>query len=899
MAGPAAAPADFNPFAAAGLVQQPDGTWASPTNDNAPSLSGVTTAPAPQLVPGQAAPADIPTMHIAAPKLPAAAPGPVATPPIGVPGGHVGVPGGHVGVPAQTTAAPQATTEFNPFAAAGLVQLPDGTWGSPTAAPASTTATPAPGFEAQEVRDYPLADRFTDFLREADNHVRQMTSSGVHGFSGGLDEILLPAIPAIINHLTNAVPFDQAYTDAVNKMRAPREEFAVEHPNEAMSLELLGSVGGLSKLTAPIFAGVPGVAGSVAKGIGSGLTAATGRALSPEAMGRVQRALTYAGNIATSAATGGALGFLQTPGDVNQRIEGAQSGAELGGLIPVGAGPAIKMGKAAYKLANPLSIVGPKSTEIMRELAGLKPGEAVPARATPLLPEMPLNSGEAFDNAGLAAEQNRLNQTDPALLAAHQAAQSASIQSAATTRQPLGVQLASGAMRPPEASAATANALRDARDTFRAEAQRLWNRPTITGVKPDMDLLHASVTRSIEALPASHREVIGKTPELGAALRSLDTLPDGASLADVNYVRSELLEIERSYRRTQPYVAKVAGEAAAAVLRGIESNPALRANPRAMVDYERARDFTRNVAQAMGFKAFRDMVQAAETGTNIGGVANGLFNFGKGYEVNPQGVSKVDDLLKGVQKSWADLKTANAGVPVSITNNGVTRTLDPSVPFGARTDLTQGARDFITNSFLDRTLSNVTGVGNQGLQRLNQLQADIGRNRAWMRDSGLFSNDQMNLWDRIQQAAIVGARVNNQRSPGSQTFRLLAGDKYLDGILGASLGKAWGPAIGAATAATLTHLFGETGLASWLGLAEMGVGMMGGRLGIQPMLESRFQPARDAIMAKVREAMENPRIAADLMKERGAKVSDATKAWMRSFAALAPGAVASIPEPAR
>lgn len=846
----------FDPFAAAGGVPV-----APPTNDNATSTP---TPAGPQvsqeLIPNYDANGKW-SGYTRAADTPGSAPTPDAAPQVVAPPqaakttpASPSVDQSGVTAPTQETrtAAPTQkakSAEFNPFAAAGGVPVE-------AAPPSDARPATASPIMSQEVRNQPWHQPITNAVQT----VLGGAESLKHGMSQGLDEILDPLVPAIAKSLATGMPFTKAYDAAVQEQRTRRTQFESEHPNIGTALEVAGSIPS-TVAAGPMF-------GTAARGAGL-----------------LARSANTARNIGAGAALGGAAAFTNTDGTVQQRAEAVPQGAEFGAALPVAASLVTGLSRGARLLWNPSSVVDPTTGKMLRETAGLKPGQPVPPVQDSRLPGMPTNTGEAFDNPGLATEQFRQDQTSGAL-PYHRAAQAQAIESAAT--QPtMGTRLASGKITQAEASESSVRATQSVDNVLRLEQHRLWNMPRLLGIDPDLGHLNNSLTRGVAALPQSTQGEIANS-RLQELLDYLRNLKPGATISDINAARSDALMIARGARLTDPYLEKTANQVSKIILDSVESNPALRTSPGAWNDYVRARKFTYDMNDVLGHPQYQDMLEAGRSGNGLGDATNGLFNFKKGFEERPGGIRDIQSLVDKVRKDWGDLRTSNAGVVPSISYKGTNVPLDPAMAFAARADLGQGVRDVTVGAMLDRSLLAAAGVGDADLTKLNDVHKFIRTNRDALKRSGLFSDDQMKLWDAIHQDAIKGARVDNFQAPGSPTYRLFQGKNYLDGILGGNISSLWGPILGAGAAAALTARFGETGLASWLGIEAMAGGLIGGKYGIQPILEHRFAPVQREIMDRVKEAMANPRLAHDLMQKAGSPVSQDTKNWMRSFLAIEP-----------
>lgn len=699
------------------------------------------------------------------------------------------------------------------------------------------------------------------------------TSSLQHGFTLGLDEILAPLIPAAAESAATGKPFSQVYDNVVQQMREPRVDFAKDHPYAAAALNMAGAAG-----SPPVFGR-----------LFSGAPAAT-------TLGRFGN--NFIRNPAAGAAAGGVTGFTMADGDLDQRLEGAKEGAEVGGVLSAAAPAVTTVARNVGRALRPSAAVDPLAGAALRESAGLAPGDAVPTPAASPLPGTPIGTAAAFNNPGLAARERLINTTDDAGRQAQIAAQTAGVRDAATTVQPGGVRLATGTVSAPEASASVVTALQRTRGILRDEEERLWTKPSLLALKNDVLAIQSKVGQAISALPNRFQAAIRRNPDIQDALEDLRNLPATASLADVNRIRSEILELGRSLPDDQRFAKRAVNDVAKAILDGIETNPALRNNPTALADYQRARLFTFRMNDVLGTRTFQRMLQATEgnkKGLDAGTLAGQLFNFGKGTEINPASVAKVTDLLDDVRRQWGALQTGNAGVPLP--------GLSPAGAFAARAELAQGTRDFIVHSMLDAASSNVRDQAGSQRFLMNKLSDWIETNRPWIARSRMFTPEQIDILDRIKDFSIKAQSVENLRGgTNSPTYELLAGDRYVDAFIGPFLGRTVSKAGGALAGLAITHLLGEAGIGSMIGmeLAAAG-GLTGGVAGHAGagLLQKIYAAPRAALMAKLTEAIRDPVIAEDLMRKAGAQVSPQTKAWARSLLAVVPASEAATTVPPR
>lgn len=696
------------------------------------------------------------------------------------------------------------------------------------------------------------------------------TATLQHGYTLGLDEILAPLIPAAAESAATGKPFSQVYDNVVQQMREPRVDFAKDHPYAAAALNMAGAAG-----TPPVFGR-----------LFSGAPAAT-------ALGRVGNLVR---NTAAGTAAGGVTGFTMADGGLDQRLEGAREGAEVGGVLSAAAPVIATVAGNVGRALRPSAAVNPLAGAALRESAGLSPNDPVPTPAASPLPGTPIGTAAAFNSPGLAARERLINTTDDAGRQAQIAAQTAGVRDAATTVQPGGVRLATGTVSAPEASANVVTALQKTRGILRDEEERLWTKPSLLALKNDVYAIQSKVGQAIAALPNRFQAAIRRNPDIQAALEDLRNLPATASLADVNRIRSEILELGRSLPFDERFAKRGVDAVAQAVLDGIESNPALRNNPTALADYQRARAFTFRMHDVLGTKTFQRMLQTTEgnkKGLDAGTLAGQLFNFGKGTEINPASVAKVTDLLDDVRRQWGALQTGNAGVPLP--------GLSPAAAFAARAELAQGTRDFIVHSMLDAASSNVRDQAGSQRFLMNKLSDWIETNRSWIARSRMFTPEQLDIMDRIKDFSIKAQSVENLRGgTNSPTYELLAGDRYVDAFIGPFLGRTVSKAGGALAGLVATHLLGEAGIGGMIGM-ELAGGVTGGAAGHAGagLLQKIYAAPRAALMAKLTEAIRDPVIAEDLMRKAGAQVSPQTKAWARSLLAVVPASEAATTVPPR
>jgi hypothetical protein len=692
----------------------------------------------------------------------------------------------------------------------------------------------------QELREQPYYQPLLNMAAD----IAGVGQSITHGATLGFDEIVLPAIAAGIDYLRGK-PFTKTYEQDVEEMRQPRVEFRSRNPATAGVAEEVGAIAGPAKWAAPLFAPT--------------------RVAAPA----FQRAVDVGRNLTASAGLGGLSGFGMTEGDLQQRVQGAEAGAVLGTVAGV-------VAPAVSGVARSLAPGRQVERKVGETLLG-QTGGTVPTMQQAPIPNFPLGVGGASNEPGLAAIERRANTLDNAAAVQQRTGQSTAVREAATTAQPGGTRLATGEMPPEIASANYRQAMIDAHNVIKQEEERLWTKPTIAAKQVDMLTLKQSVDAKVNALPARFRGMIDKTPGLRETLDDLANLPPNATLADVNWIRSDLLGIARG--ATEPFARKVAQTAADAVLTSIESNPALRKDPAAWADYLKARSFTARKWDVIGEPVFQNMIK---TGADERKAASTMFGVGGGAagERIREGTAGVTDMLDSIRRQWGALRAGG------VTSPG---TLDPSTAFGTRVALANGARDFIVNSMLDAVSSVQRGItGNQEIL-LNKLSDWIDTHRAWIGSSRLFNADQLALLDRVKQAAVMGARPENLRGgTNSATYERLMNGQYggasLIDLFTHPLTRLGAGAIGGTLGAYMgSHV--EATVGAILGMEGMHFG--------PAVLQWFYRKPIGELTQMLNQAIRDPVMAADLMRKADpngvVRLSERTRNWLRSWLATEPG----------
>ncbi len=854
-------------------VYGPDGSWRGydrppgwkPSTAPGPAGSGVVIPSTTQGAPSTAAPALVAPPPEAKPPAEAQPPPPKGAVPAATrketpppppaqempPPPPVEAPAAPAPSPAATTPAPQAPPgpppgpAFDPLAAAGLVQAPNGSWTTPENAPAPAQA-PTQGPPLQPGPDgKPPPYQPPDHLHNQPWYqglVAGVGQSAMHGATMGFDEVVAPLPAAIYDHLVHGIPFEQAYTQNVQAMRQVRKDYEEAHPYIGLAGEIAGGL-------APIVA-TGGLYGAAE--VGAGALARTAMA---------------ARNVGLNAAQGALAGGGMTEGDLTARLHGAEWGGGVGAGLGATAGVVGKGVGRVYRALRPGTQIDQRAGQSLLEATKGK----VPAVEAPPIPGMQRNAAQATTSPGLSAMVRKSNAINDEVAKAEEAANNAAVRTAAT-EPTQGTRLASGRMGTPAGSERVVEGMQAAHDVIKQEEARLWSKPALAK-RLDLPTVKKTVDRVIANMPVRFRNTIAKTPDLQSALEELANLASDTTLADLNSIRSDMLALARSLPREQGMAKKVASDLAKAVLEGIEKNPALRNDPVAWADYVRARAFTAKMWDVFGHDAFQNMLKAnkfGNAGVDARTAAGRIFGFGDktAGERVPGGVNAIGDMLKDVQRQWAALRTSG------VTGAGQ---LPPGVAQAARVELLQGARDFIVNSMLDDAESTVRDLNGQQNLMFNRVSDFIEKNTPWIKQSGLFNQDQLDLWKRIADAAKQVARPESLRGgKGSETYeRLLKNPDIADLFGAAGIAKLGGAALG--------HMLGPFGPVFDVLLGEKAGQALFQRLNSMP---------NEQLKERIEAALRDPDIAHDLMQRatvaNAQRMNPKTIRWVRSFLATEP-----------
>ena len=406
-----------------------------------------------------------------------------------------------------------------------------------------------------------------------------------------------------------------------------------------------------------------------------------------------------------------------------------------------------------------------------------------------------------------------------------------------------------------QAGARSAGAVPGAEQVMGTESNRLWNVPTLsdpagmssaTAKRYVADEV-ANITRT-EPGTAHMFDPLnqGDGAKIRAAIEDLNAMPDTLAANQLNMVSSRLRKIART--TNDDNVARVANRMADRVSQGIYDAPEALSNPAIQSDLRAARSFTQREA------SFYD--------------DNNFTRILRNNNLDRQGlptVANLDDFMRDIQTSWRNLSGSNPWY-------------DPVTIQGLRDDLVNGARDWVGGKMMESVTRMQAGRRSIDLDKLTDW---MEKNRGFLRSSGIFTNEQMNMLEYMGEMS--------QRVSQSPTFNTLAGSgpkKWIDlfafgplkrAIIGGTAGAAM-----EAVRAKMGGVFGDPLLAATLGFMEVGGGIVGGIKGLDAAFQRLYSMPRERAMQWIQEGLRDPQVAHDLMQtaNRWSSFSDATKRWV-------------------
>lgn len=527
---------------------------------------------------------------------------------------------------------------------------------------------------------------------------------------------------------------------------------------------------------------------------------------------------------------GSAAGHDIGSGDTESLGSDTAKGAALGGTLS-GASPLVgalmqsapNMVRGATTAVRNITTGGGRDAvagQVLREASG----DFANGTARSPLPNLQLRTAQATGNPGIAALDRTLasepgtrataageivqngrtsNQTDA--LASSLVGNDARIEPTVLTNQ---------------ASGRGVQAIQNSRDVLRQAENDLWNQPELTGVRLRAEPLVNGVNNDVAGMPPSFRMAFGQGGQLAGHMADVAAIPEGASIADVNAIRSRILGSARDARAAGDSVTATAAQGLADSLLNRTEGALGSAGAPIQEAYAAARDLTRQRAQAFGQPAFDSIFRPNAAG-NMRGDANNVFgqffDTANGSDRGPQQLQTVVSLLRATGQPEAHaaadeltgaaqdylkaqiLRQARAG-------NGLDATGQPSMNLAT------------LSSAVNKTMPSVSGTPMMA-PAAGDIQAAGNAAELLNRPSTLRGDSNSTTFEKLRNKDLVSAIVGQS---GSSALGAAAGGYaaaehgpeevpwYLrvpGGMLaGALMGQKFGPAIGK----TLSHIPGAS-----------------------------------------------------------------------------------------
>lgn len=449
--------------------------------------------------------------------------------------------------------------------------------------------------------------------------------------------------------------------------------------------------------------------------------------------------------LGNSLGLGGALGIASgIAGGVGNQIGGAAGGI-MGSLAPIGGYAA---GNGLYNLANTLRA---PFTQSGRELAAGKvlrdaasnPYVDIPSQQP--LPGGQLGTGQLSGDQGLLALQKQVLNQKQGSISDLRAANNDVIRNAL---QSIGTG-SSGE----NASILMANNVKGAYDAAKQVEKNLWESIDPENVSQiPINELRKYIFSWSSKVPVAQKRDLPRDP-MNAILGFDKPIP----LSEIQGARTKALEIGREEIGNKSRLANDF----AGILSDYIDSPEIgqfldQTSPGAGERWAAARNFTRQMSANFGLN---DRSTINPTGSIVNDVVNPSQVASK-YIV-PGNSSALDAYQKatgGVAKQTPPIE--NAMVPV---------------------------RDVVINRIFDGA-SGLTDANGNRVINAGQLRKFVDANQNTI-NSPAFSPAQRDLINKVTDYSDKAASIDRVSGPGSQTYSLLHGDKFLDGLLGNAFSK--------------------------------------------------------------------------------------------------------------
>jgi hypothetical protein len=729
-----------------------------------------------------------------------------------------------------------------------------------------------------------------------------------HNYTFGLDEILGPLLPAALDTLINGGQFTDNYTKEQQVMQQTRHQGEAEHPIASIAGGLIGGIAGGSPVT-----GAGGLAATIASrgaapaavhGLQDLYTSAPSLAARFVRNGvpiSLAKPAAAASNLAVSTGIGAGTGALMSEGSLEDRAKAAVKGAGLGAVlhaaVPLNVGAVSRFGR----MVRPSRQAGRLTGQVLNETAAGTTFRQSPTPGVPLNVAQAAEPGQAQGKLASLVHQRAHENVEAGKTLRDQ--QNRAMLGALPRSNPRG---AAPEQVAGDASTRGVAGVRTAAKIIRSEEKRLWNRPSLTKPTISTETAKGMVKAEVAAIHADTPGLalaLDESPALKRVMHELETLPEKAAANQINAISSRLRAIARNFteagdvRHIATRLAnkvqegiwqapEVAGRAASsykptypqpgweqAALHGTTIPiPGIKPDPQLVRDLTAARAFTQREAQVLGHNSFDAILRRNSQGNltaTPGTALNKFFDFANGVE-RPGSIANVTKFLGDIRSSWQQLSAAErAG------------TFDPAQITPVMHELVQNARDFMIAKMLGAVSTANTDAAGNRLIAWAQASKFMEKNRAMFQASGMFTPAQMDALQRWGDTARMIARGNELGAPpGSPTFKLLTGSRWMDLFIHPFTRTVGSMAVDGAVATSIGALFGDAGLGAILGVVDHG------KIG-QALLDRLLTVPKERLLEKMDEAIRDPQLAASLMQQFSSPkpMSPEMIAWWRSVLA--------------
>lgn len=424
--------------------------------------------------------------------------------------------------------------------------------------------------------------------------------------------------------------------------------------------------------------------GNVAGAVGGGLAAAPalGWGSAASTLGKLGQGASFIGR---NAAFGAGMSALNN-GD-------PRTGAVIGGVLPaalVTGSPFAGMASGAMQRLAPLFGQGGREASVGRTLA--RDVGSSPIQTSPV---GPLNLAQATGSPNVAAQAD----IAPGYNAAAQAGLIGRQQQAIATQ----IGKIGTAQAPADAAANVTGQVRAGFGAIKDQERSLWNRPALQQTHVGTAPIKQQVGQALDALP--HGLKPGVTGNVRAAVDQLNSMPDTASLSDLNSV-STMLRLASKPTESNPWAAAVGPKLHDAFMQAADNAAhAPGVDPAAYAAWSQARAFTKASHEFDGPKIKAIMKQGGKEPSAAG----------KAIFANPEG-----------PKTLADLSGFLAGLPKGTQ---------------ASNAIKESARDFLA-SRMQEEANRATG---------NKMLGEfIRKNSTALRNSGILDAPQIKALDELE-----------------------------------------------------------------------------------------------------------------------------------------------------